>query len=67
MWWTNLWAVLLVLVIATIMLYLLIDRICRCVETCKVAKAYGTMVEKNNMMVNFKDFCERFNGSKKEK
>ena len=46
MWWTNVFAVLFVIAVIFCMLYIIVDRICRCCENCSIAKAYGNFASK---------------------
>ena len=47
MWWTNVFAVGVMVGFIFVAVYTIVDRICRCREACALAKAYGEFVMKN--------------------
>ena len=56
----NIWEILLVIVVSGLCVYILVDRICRCVENGNVAKTYGQIIsQKPPMNLNMNDIMEK--------
>lgn len=56
----SVWEILIVIIVAGLTAYILIDRVCRCIEASSIAKAYGQVISKGNTMINSKDFLAKF-------